>query len=334
MRDRRREELEAERMRGLANAAVEGLLVCDCDTVVTVNDNFVDVSGYAAADSVLGTKLERYFPDDDLRRKLFERENTLVEGVLRNCDGTDVPVELIQRVVDVGGKPHHAVAIRDLRARKEAERSIQFLAHHDPLTGLPNRASFHKKLDHEVAAALDSGRRLAVLFLDLDRFKEVNDLFGHAVGDHTLQAAAARIGGTLDDNQVLARLSGDEFAIILPGLSNPAAAGRVAETILEALQAPIENIDAEHPIGGSIGIAVCPDDARDRHTLLSHADTALYRAKNEGRGTYRYFEASMGAAVRERRLLEHDLRNAISRGELRLVYQPQKMHQHRPRRRV
>jgi len=324
MRDRRREELEAERMRGLANAAVEGLLVCDGDTVVTVNDNFVDVSGYAAVDSVLGTKLERYFPDDDLRRKLFERENTLVEGVLRNCDGADVPVELIQRVVDVGGKPHHAVAIRDLRARKEAERSIQFLAHHDPLTGLPNRASFHKKLDHEVAAALDSGQRLAVLFLDLDRFKEVNDLFGHAVGDHTLQAAAARVGGTLDGNQVLARLSGDEFAIILPGLSNPAAAGRVAETILEALQAPIENIDAEHPIGGSIGIAVCPDDARDRHTLLSHADTALYRAKNEGRGTYRYFEASMGAAVRERRLLEHDLRNAISRGELRLVYQPQK----------
>ena len=324
MRDRRREELEAERMRGLANAAVEGLLVCDGDTVVTVNDNFVDVSGYAAADSVLGTKLERYFPDDDLRRKLFERENTLVEGVLRNCDGADVPVELIQRVVDVGGKPHHAVAIRDLRARKEAERSIQFLAHHDPLTGLPNRASFHKKLDHEVAAALDSGQRLAVLFLDLDRFKEVNDLFGHAVGDHTLQAAAARVGGTLDGNQVLARLSGDEFAIILPGLSNPAAAGRVAETILEALQAPIESIDADHPIGGSIGIAVCPDDARDRHTLLSHADTALYRAKNEGRGTYRYFEASMGAAVRERRLLEHDLRNAISRGELRLVYQPQK----------
>jgi predicted signal transduction protein with EAL and GGDEF domain len=128
----------------------------------------------------------------------------------------------------------------------------------------------------------------------------------------------------LDDNQVLARLSGDEFAIILPGLSNPATAGRIAETILEALQAPIENTEANHSIGGSIGIAVCPDDARDRHTLLSHADTALYRAKNEGGGTYRYFEASMGAAVRERRLLEHDLRNAISRGEMRLVYQPQK----------
>ena len=333
LRDPRREELEVKRMRGLANAAVEGLLVCDGETVVTVNDNFVDFSGYSAPGSLPGTKLEQYFPDEDLRLKLFERENTLVEGVLRNCDGAGFGrAHTAHR--GVGGKPHHAVAIRDLRARKEAERSIQFLAHHDPLTGLPNRASFHKKLDHEVAAALNSGQRLAVLFLDLDRFKEVNDLFGHAVGDHTLQAAAARVGGTLDGNQVLARLSGDEFAIILPGLSNPAAAGRVAETILEALQAPIESIDADHPIGGSIGIAVCPDDARDRHTLLSHADTALYRAKNEGRGTYRYFEASMGAAVRERRLLEHDLRNAISRGELQARLPAAEMHRHRPRRRV
>src|SRR4029079_83042 len=184
--------------------------------------------------------------------------------------------------------------------------------------------SFHKKLDHEVAAALNSGRRLAVLFIDLDRFKEVNDLFGHAAGDRTLQAAATRIAGTLDDNQVLARLSGDEFAIILPDLSNPETAGRIAETILEVLQAPVDASEPYHPVGGSIGIAVLPDDAHDRSTLLSHADTALYRAKTEGRGTYRYFEASMGAAVRERRLLEHDLRNAITRGEMRLVYQPQK----------
>ena len=271
LRDRRREELEADRLRGLANATVEGLLVCDGDTIVTVNDNFVALSGNSAADSILGTQLEQYFPDADLRLKLFERENTLVEGVLRHCDGAEMPVELIQRAVDLGGKPHRAVAIRDLRARKEAERNILFLAHHDALTGLPNRASFNKKLDHEIEAAAGSGRRLAVLFLDLDRFKEVNDLFGHAVGDRTLQAAATRIAGVLDDDQVMARLSGDEFAIILPGLSNPAAAGRVAEMILEVLQARGENTEADHPIGGSIGIAVYPDDARDRH------DAALAR---------------------------------------------------------
>jgi diguanylate cyclase (GGDEF)-like protein len=241
-----------------------------------------------------------------------------------HCDGAEMPVELIQRTVDLGGKPHRAIAVRDLRARKEAEKNILFLAHHDALTGLPNRSSFNKKLDQEIEAALSSGRRLAVLCLDLDRFKEVNDLFGHAAGDRALQAVAKRLGAVLDDNQMMARLSGDEFAIILPGISNPSVAGRIAETLLEALQVGDEGGDANHPIATSIGIAICPDDGKERQALLSHADTALYRAKNEGKGTYRYFEAAMGAAVRERRLLEHDLRNAIPRNELRLVYQPQK----------
>jgi diguanylate cyclase (GGDEF)-like protein len=167
------------------------------------------------------------------------------------------------------------------------------------------------------------GRRLAILCLDLDQFKEVNDLFGHAAGDRALQSLAKRISGVLDENQMLARLGGDEFAIVAPGLSLPTTAGRIAETILEALQSANENMEMDGPITVSIGIAFCPDDATDRHALLSHADTALYRAKNEGRGTYRYFDAAMGAAFRERRLLEHELRTAISRGELRLAYQPE-----------
>jgi diguanylate cyclase (GGDEF)-like protein len=323
MREQRRQELEADRMRGLANAAVEGLLLCQGETIVTVNDNFAALIGAASADSLAGAKLEQFLPDSDVRLKLFERENQLVETILLHSDGSEIAVEAIQRVVDLAGKPHRAIAIRDLRARKEAERNILFLAHHDALTGLPNRSTFNKKLDQEIEAVLQSGKRLAVLCLDLDRFKEVNDLFGHAAGDRALQAVAKRITSLLDDNQMMARLSGDEFAIIVPGLTNPATAGRVAETLLDALQSSIEG-DLGQPIGTSIGIAICPDDATDRHALLSHADTALYRAKNEGRGTYRYFEAAMGAAVRERRLLEHDLRNAIPRGELKLVYQPQK----------
>jgi diguanylate cyclase (GGDEF)-like protein/PAS domain S-box-containing protein len=324
VRERRRQELEADRMRGLANAAVEGLLIYDGETITTVNDNFVALVGRASAESIVGTRLEQYLADPDARPRLLERENELVETVLLHSDGSEIAVEAIQRMVDLGGKPHRAIAIRDLRARKEAERSILFLAHHDALTGLPNRGTFNKKLDQEIEAALQSGKRLAVLCLDLDRFKEVNDLFGHAAGDRALQAVGKRITGLLDDSQMMARLSGDEFAIIASGLTNPATAGRIAETVLEALQSSIEGVEAAQPIGTSIGIAICPDDATDRHALLSHADTALYRAKNEGRGTYRYFEAEMGAAVRARRLLEHDLRNAIPRGELHLVYQPQK----------
>jgi diguanylate cyclase (GGDEF)-like protein/PAS domain S-box-containing protein len=323
MRDRRRGELEFDRMRGLANAAVEGLLVCAGDSIVTVNNSFADLVG-STAECMTWVKLEQYFPDEGTRLTLLERPNQPVEGELLRADGSRTPVELILRSVDYGGKPHHAIAVRDLQARKQAEQHIRFLAHNDSLTGIPNRGTFNKKLDQEIELALVSGRRLAVLCLDLDRFKEVNDLFGHAAGDAALQAAAKRIAMVLDEGQMLARLSGDEFAVMVPGLSNPTVAGRIAENILEVLRTRGESQEAIAPISTSIGIAICPDDATDRHALLSHADTALYRAKNEGRGTYRFFEAAMGAAVRDRRLLEHDLRNAIPDGELRLVYQPQK----------
>ena len=137
LRERRRKELEAKRMRGLANAAVEGLLICDGDAIVTVNDNFLALSGYSSVESISNARLEQFFPDEDLRLKLFEVDNTLVEGALRHCDDTEIPVELIQRVVDVAGKPHRAVAVRDLRARKEAESNIRFLAHHDDSRGCP-----------------------------------------------------------------------------------------------------------------------------------------------------------------------------------------------------
>ncbi len=320
MRARRR-ELETGLMRGATNATFEGLLVCEGATIVTVNDNFAALIG-CSVDSMVGAKLQQYFADADILT-FFDHPNQSIEGTLVHFDGSKIPVELIQRSIDFGGKPHRAVAVRDLRARKEAEKHIRFLAHYDALTGLPNRVSFNKKLDQEIEAALAMGRRLAVLCLDLDRFKEVNDLFGHAAGDRALQSVAKRISGLLDENQMLARLGGDEFAIIAPDLSLPTTAGRIAETILEALQSAGENMEIDGPIAVSIGIAICPDDATDRHALLSHADIALYRAKNEGRGTYRYFDVSMGAALHERRLLEHDLRNAISRGELRLVYQPE-----------
>ena len=145
VREQRRQELEADRMRGLANAAVEGLLVCDGETIVTVNDKFAELVGAPSADSAVGSKLEQYLPDDDVRAKLFERENQLVETVLHNADGSEIAVEVIQRIVDLGGKPHRAIAVRDLRARKEAERNILFLAHHDALTGLANRSSLQQE---------------------------------------------------------------------------------------------------------------------------------------------------------------------------------------------
>src|SRR5262245_31986014 len=283
VRDRRRSELEADRMRGLANAAVEGLLVCDGDVVVTVNDSFASLAG-VDRDAIVGDKLEKYFPDEASRTKLLMQSNLPAEAGLRHSNGTIVPVETILRLIDFAGKPHCAIAVRDLRARKQAEQHIQFLAHHDPLTGLPNRSSFNKRLEQEVQKARHGGTPLAVLCLDLDRFKEVNDLFGHSTGDALLQRFGKCVVGTLDDNQLMARLGGDEFAILLPGISGPSVASRVAENILQVLRSENENA-AGALMSTSIGIALCPNDALDRQSLLSHADTALYSAKAEGRGT-------------------------------------------------
>jgi diguanylate cyclase (GGDEF)-like protein/PAS domain S-box-containing protein len=321
IRDHRRSELEVERMRDLADASVEGLLVCDAEVIVSVNTSFAHLAGLPAA-TLVGEKLECCFPDQAARTELLSGSVKTVETALRHLDGSTTPVELILRSIVYAGRPHQVIAVRDLKPRKDAEQHIYFLAHHDALTSLPNRSHFNARIDQEIAA-LTAGKSLAVLCLDLDKFKEVNDLFGHTTGDKVLQMVASRVTAVLGERQMMARLGGDEFAILMPDVANPAAASRLAETILEALRASSDA--ADNRIATSIGIALCPDDAADRHSLLTHADTALYRAKNEGRNTYRFFEAKMGVEVRERRLLEHDLRHAIARDELRLVYQPQKV---------
>lgn len=320
--DQRRSALEGDRMRDLANAAVEGLLVCDGDIAVTANTSFAQLVG-SSSDKLIGARLETYIPDAGARAKLLAAPNQPVEADLRHVDGSMIPVELILRPIDFAGQAHHVIAVRNLQARKQAEQHIRYLAHHDALTSLPNRGTFHARLDDEIAAIKAGGQKCAVLCFDLDRFKEVNDLFGHAAGDKVLQIVADRVSAILDKTCMVARLGGDEFAVLAPGLSSPAIAGRLADTILDALRSDDDKSDSDNMTSCSIGIAICPDDADNRETLLTHADTALYRAKMEGRATYRFFEAKMGAEVHDRRVLEHDLRLAVSRGEFTLVYQPQ-----------
>ena len=320
--DQRRSAQEADRMRGLANAAVEGLLVCDGEVAVTANTSFANLVG-SSSDKLIGAKLETFIPDADIRAKLLAAPNQPLEADMRHTDGSMIPVELILRPIDFAGQAHHVIAVRNLQARKQAEQHIRYLAHHDALTSLPNRSTFHARLDHEIAAAKDNGQKCAVLCFDLDRFKEVNDLFGHAAGDRVLQSVASRVTAILDKSCMVARLGGDEFAILVPGLTNPAAVGKLADAILETLRPDSDKSDSDNMTSCSIGIAICPDDADNREALLNHADTALYRAKMEGRSTYRFFEARMAAEVHDRRVLEHDLRQAVVRGEFNLVYQPQ-----------
>ncbi len=323
VRDQRRAELESGRMRGLANAAVEGLIVCKDGVITTANNSFIALAG-ASDEEVIGARLDTYFPEETIRQNVLARSNQPTEAELRRRDGTVIPIELILHFIDFVGEPHQAFAVRDLTSRKQAEQSIRFLAYNDALTGLPNRRSFFDRLDQEIATARANGQKVGLLCLDLDHLKEVNDLYGHPVGDKLIETVVKIVSGRLDSNQMMARLGGDEFGIIMPGIPDASACGRLADNIIAALRAENEKPASRGAMSTSIGIAICPDNAADSKLLLSHADTALYCAKTEERGGYRFFEKAMGVKVHDRFLLEQDLRQALPRGELRLVYQPQK----------
>jgi len=324
IRERRYIQRDRERMRlqSFANASVDGLLICCGDRIVSANDSFGAIVERDASE-LIGLPLRDFLPE--AARRLSTQAEPIAGAQIYETElplaiGLSIPVEVVIRPVAYGREPHYAVAVRDLRARRMAENEIRFLAHHDALTGLANRTTFARRLDQELRYAEAGGRRFGILTIDLDGFKEVNDLYGHAAGDSVLQRVGEVVSNLLDETQLMARLGGDEFAI-LTRCEHPAAAGQLAKRIQDALAAA-RMVDLP-PVATSIGIALYPDDATDPMHLLNYADTALYRAKAEGRGTYRYFEASMDALVRERRLMEHDLRQAVSNGEMYLVYQPQ-----------
>ncbi|MDX6752139.1 EAL domain-containing protein [Geminicoccaceae bacterium 1502E] len=212
---------------------------------------------------------------------------------------------------------------QDVTERKLAEARIHYLAHHDGLTGLPNRGMFHEQLSQALARATRDGMMLAVLFLDLDRFKEVNDGLGHAVGDLLLQAVAARLQGSVREVDAVARLGGDEFALVQTSMGHPAAAETLARRLVEILSVPVEVGGHQVTVATSVGIALYPADGPDAAQLLKSADLALYRAKADGRGTFRFFEEGMNRAVHARLQLEQELRRGIDRGEFMLHYQPQ-----------
>jgi len=204
----------------------------------------------------------------------------------------------------------------------EREKRITQLAFNDSLTGLPNRAFFRQHLDLELKQAeRRGGRALALLCVDLDNFKAVNDTLGHPAGDELLRAVGARLGANVGDAMV-ARLGGDEFTIILSHRDAHEAAGAIAGRLIAALAEPFEVNGHELTAGASVGIAMAPGDAADADTLLKHADLALYQAKGEGGGTYRFFEAEMNARAQARHQLEADLRRAIGHGEFELYFQP------------
>ena len=220
-------------------------------------------------------------------------------------------------------KPSYLITlIEDVTERKRAEARIEYLAHHDPLTELPNRAAFNECLASTLERTAADDESFAVLCIDLDRFKEVNDVFGHSVGDSLLKEVARRMRAAVE-GAFVARPGGDEFTVIMADGAQPTGAEALAERLLACSAEDVE-IDGHHlRFGLSIGVAIYPTDGLDAKALLANADAALYRAKEDGRGSIRFFAPEMDKQLRDRRALQHDLRSALERQELRLHYQPQ-----------
>ena len=316
-----------ERIRTLANAAYEGIVVVQNGIIKDANAAFCDLAGVQLEDLLgksVGDGLLTF--DDDLGVQIDAERR---EGHMHPVHGgPSVPVEIFARVMDDGARSETrgltVLAIRDLRERRSAEEKIRYLAEHDGLTGLPNRNALQTRLSAALDRVEASGEALAVICVDLDHFKEANDLHGHHAGDAVLVEAARRLHDSVTAPSFAARLGGDEFVVVqITDQDQPSAAAELAGALLETLKEGMSHEGQDLAMAASLGVSLYPDDGRTGEALLANADMALYRAKESGRGAYRFFKREMDETIRERRNLARELRQAIIDEDLVVHYQPQ-----------
>lgn len=325
------------RHRAVIESSLDGVIAIDpAGRVVEFNPAAEQIFGYAEADALGRDLAELVIAPEDreahrrgLNRGFQDGEWRLLgrrfEVTGLRADGSRLPVELSLNYVEDGGDGQPVVYgfVRDISERRRGEEQLAYLAYHDPLTQLPNRVLVEQQLDLALARARRSGGAVALMFVDLDDFKEVNDRLGHAAGDQLLTGVAARLRNVLRDSDVLARQGGDEFLVLISDLADdPAAACElVAAKLLGALREPFVVGGAEVRTRASIGVSLFPSDAADTESLLRHADSAMYRAKAAGGGRLAYHQP--GASIVARRTsVSAQLRRAVTEGELELHYLP------------
>ncbi|MEK7360396.1 MAG: EAL domain-containing protein [Planctomycetota bacterium] len=321
------------RLQGTAMASVaNAVFITDSDgNIDWVNDAFTKLSGYTLAE-VCG-KTPRVFKsgkhEADYYRKVWREvlAGNVWRGevINRHKDGRLYTVnQTITPLLDTQGKVSHFVAIHeDVTAQKEAESRIRHMAHFDALTNLPNRTLFIDRLQQELVRAYRSKRLVAVLFLDLDRFKIINDTMGHAFGDTLLKALAERLKNCIRESDTVSRRGGDEFTFTITDLSDPQDVAPLAQKIIEAVSPPFQIENHEINVTCSVGIAVYPFDASNAEDLIKKADIAMYHAKEQGRNNFKFYREEINANSMEKMKLGNSLQRALNNGELLLYYQPQ-----------
>jgi diguanylate cyclase (GGDEF)-like protein/PAS domain S-box-containing protein len=317
-----------ERFRTLADTAPCAIFIYQGSSFRYANDATAAISGYSRAELEKVSLRETVHPD--IRELIRQRGLARRKGaasfrheirILRK-DGEVRWLDFSAGAIEFEGKPAVLGMGFDITERKRAEEQIKNLAYHDALTGLPNRVLFADRLRLAMVQAHRQGQKLGILFLDLDRFKIINDSLGHSLGDRILQVVAERVQGAVREGDTVARQGGDEFTLLLPGLARAEDAARVAEKILDSLRQTIRIDGREFFITGSVGITLYPDDGVLAETLVKNADAAMYRAKDQGRDTYQLYAAAMNETAVERLALENSLRKVLARQELVLYYQP------------
>jgi diguanylate cyclase (GGDEF)-like protein/PAS domain S-box-containing protein len=321
---------QVERLQAALRNMSQGLCMFDSDQrLVLANEQYARIYGVPPERIRPGMSLHEIVAERVAAGSYYgDRESHVERYVAANANNnrSNTIIELnngrsIHIVKEPMGNGGWVATLEDVTERRQTEARIAHMARHDALTGLPNRLLFREKME-EAFARVARGEHIAVHCLDLDYFKTINDTLGHPIGDALLRAVTERLLGTVREHDTISRLGGDEFAIIQVVDDAPVEATNLAQRIIETLSQPYE-IDAHQVvIGTSIGIAIAPDDGRAPDELLKNADLALYRAKADGRSTYRFFEPEMDARMQARRKLELDLRKALVSGEFQLYYQP------------